>query len=101
MPLIEAYTSAWTRAFDYEGRSTRTEFWWFVLANLIVSALVAVVISRLQGLYTVASVVVGVPLAVRRLRDAGKAWQWLFIALIPIIGSIWLIVLYCQPSIAA
>ena len=63
MPLIEAYTSAWTRAFDYEGRSTRAEFWWFVLANLIVSALVAVLISRLQGLYTLASLVVGVPLA--------------------------------------
>lgn len=63
----------------------------------------AVLISRLQGLwlYTLASLVVGVPLAVRRLRDAGKAWQWLFIALIPIIGSFWLIVLYCQPSIAA
>lgn len=100
MPLIDAYTSAWTRAFEYDGRSTRAEFWWFVLANLIVSLLIGVVASRLQGAYTVASIVVGVPLAVRRLRDAGKAWQWLFLALIPIVGSIWLIVLYCQPSIA-
>ncbi|MCZ2207601.1 DUF805 domain-containing protein [Cylindrospermopsis raciborskii] len=35
----------------------------------------------------------------RRLRDIGKSWLWLFIGLIPIIGSIWLIVLYSQPSL--
>jgi uncharacterized membrane protein YhaH (DUF805 family) len=99
MQLIDAYTKAWTNALNYEGRSTRADFWWFVLANLIVSILVALVISRLQGLYTLASVVVGLPLAVRRLRDAGKTWPWLFLALIPIVGPIWLIVLYCQPTI--
>jgi uncharacterized membrane protein YhaH (DUF805 family) len=36
---------------------------------------------------------------VRRLRDAGKAWPWIFIALVPIIGAIWLIVLLVMPSV--
>ena len=99
MQLIDAYTSAWSKAFTYEGRSNRADFWWFVLANLIVSLLLLLVIPRLQGLYTLASVVAGLPLAVRRLRDAGKPWPWLFLALIPVVGPIWLIVLYCQPSI--
>ena len=81
MALIEAYKSAWIRSFYYEGRSTRSDYWWFVLANLIVT------------------IVPGLPLAVRRLRDAGKSWPWLLISLIPIIGGIWLIVLFCQPSI--
>jgi uncharacterized membrane protein YhaH (DUF805 family) len=38
---------------------------------------------------------------VRRLRDSGKAWPWLLIGLVPIIGGIWLIVLFCQPSLQA
>jgi uncharacterized membrane protein YhaH (DUF805 family) len=99
MPLIDAYRSAWSRSFEYEGRSNRADFWWFVLANLIVSVIIALISAKLQTVYTVASLLPGIPLAVRRLRDMGKAWPWLFIGLIPIIGAIWLIVLYCQPSI--
>ena len=101
MPLIEAYKSAWIRSFDYEGRSNRADYWWFVLANLIVTVVLAVVVSRLQPLYWVASIVPGLPLSVRRLRDAGRPWPWLLISLIPIIGGIWLIVLFCQPSIGS
>lgn len=99
MPLVHAYRSAWSRSFDYEGRSNRGDFWWFVLANLIVSVIIALISAKLQTVYTVASLLPGIPLAVRRLRDMGKAWPWLFLGLIPIVGAIWLIVLYCQPSI--
>jgi uncharacterized membrane protein YhaH (DUF805 family) len=35
---------------------------------------------------------------VRRLRDIGKDWPWIFIALIPFIGAIWLLVLLAKPS---
>ena len=99
MRLIEAYSTAWTRSFDYEGRSNRGDYWWFVLANLIVSVILAFVSDKLQGLYSVASIVPSIPLVVRRLRDIGKPWPWILIGLIPIIGAIWLIVLFCQPSL--
>lgn len=101
MPLIEAYTSAWSRAFDYNGRSNRGDYWWFVLANVIVSLGTLALSSKLQGLYSLASIVPSLPLVVRRLRDIGKPWPWIFIGLIPIIGAIWLIVLLCQPSLPA
>ncbi len=100
MRLIEAFTSGWSRSFDYSGRSNRGDYWWFVLANLIVTVLIGRVSPKILSLYSFASLVPGIPLAVRRLRDAGKEWPWLFIALIPIIGGIWLIVLFCQPSIS-
>jgi len=99
MQLIEAFTSGWSRSFDYNGRTTRSDYWWFVLANLIVSVVLILISSKLQAIYSLASIVPGLPLAVRRLRDAGKPWQWLFISLVPIIGGIWLLVLFCQPSI--
>ena len=99
MELIDAYTSAWSRSFDYSGRSNRGDYWWFVLANLIVSLIALLLSSKLQGLYTLASIVPSVPLVVRRLRDIGKPWPWIFLGLIPIIGTIWLIVWFCQPSI--
>lgn len=33
--MIDAFISAWQRSFDYEGRSPRPDYWWFVLANNI------------------------------------------------------------------
>ena len=101
MRLIEAYTSAWTRFSDYQGRSKRSDYWWFVLANLIVSLVLGLASDTLQSLYAVASIVPSIPLVVRRLRDVGKPWPWIFIGLIPILGAIWLIVLFCQPSLPA
>lgn len=99
MRLIDAYSSAWSRSFEYEGRSNRGDYWWFVLANLIVTVVITFVSDRLQSVYAVASLVPSIPLVVRRLRDISKPWPWIFIGLIPIIGAIWLIVLFCQPSI--
>ncbi|MCT0219583.1 DUF805 domain-containing protein [Synechococcus sp. CS-1329] len=103
--MLDAYMSGWTRAFDYSGRSKRGDYWWFFLANIIVAlvlGLLAKLISQLsvlQNLYAIAAIVPGIPLCVRRLRDAGKNWPWIFIGLVPIIGAIWLIVLLVMPSV--
>ncbi len=105
--MVEAFLSGWKRAFDYVGRSSRPEFWWFVLANVIVSLVLAVLsnsvnqLTFLYVLYSFAVIVPSIPLTVRRLRDAGKGWGWIFIGLVPIIGFIWQIVLLVQPSVPA
>lgn len=100
MQLIDAYRSAWSNCLNYDGRSNRSDYWWFVLANLIVALILLRIANPLYNIYSVASLVPGIAISVRRLRDIGKPWPWLFIGLIPIVGSIWLIVLFCQPSVA-
>jgi len=104
--LISAFSSAWQRSFDYTGRSTRGDYWWFTLANLIISVVLVVLsaasdfFSWIYSLWAVATIVPSLPVTVRRLRDAGKHWAWIFIGLIPLLGSIWLIWLLVQPSSA-
>lgn len=104
---VDAFVSGWQRSFEYEGRSTRGDFWWFVLANFIVSLVLAIAanaVSQLMALYTLYSIAVivpTIPLTVRRLRDAGKSWPWIFIFFVPIIGLIWLFVLLVLPSFPA
>lgn len=72
---------------------------------LVLSALAAVTAESASGLsalpvvYAIVQILPHLPLAIRRLRDSGKAWPWFFIQLVPFIGGIWLIVLFCQPSI--
>ncbi len=105
--MIAAYHGFWTRAFDFSGKSTRNAFWYAFLDNFIITIILAIlasqvsVFSALTTLYTIATIIPGISLVIRRLRDAGKAWAWVFIGLIPVIGTIWLLVLYCQPSIPA
>jgi uncharacterized membrane protein YhaH (DUF805 family) len=100
MPLIKSFTSAWSRSFDYGGKSTRSDFWWFVLADIIVLFVLSLIYKPLAGLYSIAQIVPHLPLSIRRLRDTGKQWTWLLLQIVlPIIGSIWLIVIFCQASI--
>jgi uncharacterized membrane protein YhaH (DUF805 family) len=46
----------------------------------------------------VAAILPSLALTIRRLRDAGKHWAWVFIGVLPIIGTVWLIWLMVQPS---
>ena len=102
--MIDAYKRLWTRAFDFSGRSNRGDYWWAILATLIVAYLllalssVAKVFMAIYILYFFAGIIPGLSLTVRRVRDAGKGWQWIFINLIPIVGAIWFLVILCQAS---
>lgn len=102
--MLAAYASAWSRSFDYGGKSGRPDYWWYVLANFIISLLLSLLAGKLELLaplslaYSIAQIFPSVALNVRRLRDIGKHWLWIFLPLIPIIGFIWFIVLMCQPS---
>jgi uncharacterized membrane protein YhaH (DUF805 family) len=103
--VIHYYVEAWKRSFDYTGRSPRPAYWWFYLANLVL-AFVLILFSKFSdlfgwilSLYAPATILPTLPLTIRRLRDAGKAWPWIFIGLVPIVGAIWAIVLLCQPSV--
>jgi uncharacterized membrane protein YhaH (DUF805 family) len=104
LTMIDAFIVGWKRSFDYEGRSNRADYWWFVLANYILFAVLFVLgfsveaLARLAFLYWFASFVPHLSLTIRRLRDAGRHWAWLFISLVPFIGGIWLLVLLVQPS---
>lgn len=103
--LINAFTSAWKRSFDYSGRANRGDFWWFALANAIISVILLIpsTISDFFGwiysIWTIATIVPSLALTIRRLRDAGKHWAWIFIQLIPIVGLIWIVYLLVQPSV--
>ncbi|QNJ00387.1 hypothetical protein SynA1562_01557 [Synechococcus sp. A15-62] len=35
---------------------------------------------------------------IRRIRDTGRSWQWIFISLIPFVGVLWLLWIELQPS---
>jgi len=50
-------------------------------------------------LWGLAAAIPMLAISVRRLRDAGKNWTWLFINLIPCVGLVWYIILLCKSSV--
>ena len=101
--IMSAYVAGWSRTFDYKGRSTRLEYYTFILVNGVlnigykVGALVYIVAtdpsrSVLIGLliaWTIIFVTTSVPefaLIVRRLRDTGRGRRLILLFFIPIAG---------------
>ncbi|MDJ0386407.1 DUF805 domain-containing protein [Streptomyces sp. G-G2] len=93
------YTDVLKRYVDFSGRSRRQEYWMFVLFNLLALIIVAIVDSLLgtypllYALYALAVLLPALGVGVRRLHDTGKSGWWMLIAIVPLIGGIWLIVL--------
>jgi uncharacterized membrane protein YhaH (DUF805 family) len=82
----------------FTGRARRTEYWMFFLINLIivivldVIGMVIKVSTLLGGIYGLAVLIPSLAVGVRRLHDTGRSGWWLLIGLIPLVGSIILIV---------
>lgn len=105
MQLIEGWKTVVLGNYaNFNGRAGRPEFWWFFLANLIVSLVLnalaagADLFGVLAILYGLAVLVPSIAVGVRRLHDIGKPGVWILIGLIPIVGAIILIVWAAQPG---
>jgi len=88
---------------DFSGRSTRTEYWMFILYYVITSIIVNIVDYFLGTgfLSLIFAIVIWIPsisIAARRLHDIGRSGWWQLIGLIPVIGVIVLIVFLVQDS---
>ena len=97
--MLSFYPQFWTQAFDFEGRTSRIDYWKIVLVNLIIGSVLAKVSpSAVYFVFAVASICPGLAMNIRRIRDTGRSWQWIFISLMPFVGVLWLLWIELQPS---
>ena len=107
---MEWYLKVMRNYANFNGRARRKEYWMFILFNFIF-ACAAAIADNLIGttfgaigygvLYLAYGLVTFIPsfaVGVRRLHDVGKSGWFCLIALIPLIGAIWLLVLMCIDS---
>ena len=115
--MINAYKNFFKGYVDFTGRSTRSEYWWIWLTNMILlvtfysayfkvlanprneAALMALGgIAIIYMIFGLALILPMLALTVRRLRDAGFHWALIFIIFIPMVGPLVLLVLLAMPT---
>ena len=101
---------------NFNGRASRPEFWWWVLALVLLQIVTAtidrVVIAPLLGmdpldpgagqplslLVALALLLPCLAVCVRRLHDVDRSGWWYFLGLLPIVGPLVLLFWYVQPG---
>ena len=100
---------------DFNGRARRKEYWMWTLYYTIV-LLFAMVLDNVLGLnfelfgqdlgygwlyvtVAITHLIPGLGIVIRRLHDVGKSGWFYLIILIPLIGFIWILILFCTDGI--
>jgi len=108
MNFGEAVGSSLRNYATFSGRARRSEFWYFILFNLLVNLVAGVLDAAFFdtdiaapeqfGAFSLIAFLVlllpGLAVSVRRLHDTGRSGWALLLALIPLVGIIILIVFY-------
>lgn len=91
--IIANYKDVLSKYSVFTGRAGRKEYWYFFLANFIISfglGIVSNIIGDDYGilglLYSLAVIVPGIAVSVRRMHDVGKSGWILLITFIPFAG---------------
>ena len=95
----------------FDGRAHRTEFWMFVVWSVVISlvlTIVDIVIGTygeygglISGIYSLAIFIPSLAVGSRRLHDIGRSGWWQLLGIIPIIGTIIVIVWWAKAGDAA
>jgi uncharacterized membrane protein YhaH (DUF805 family) len=120
----QAFGRFWKKYATFSGRASRSEFWWWYLANVIVVAVLYAIMAiggiagatydsttgtsepgpliavgaGLLGLWSLATLIPTIAIAWRRLHDSNHSGAFWFLGLIPIVGAIILIVFFLFDS---
>ncbi|MFI9616117.1 DUF805 domain-containing protein [Streptomyces sp. NPDC052023] len=85
----------------FSGRARRKEYWMYVLVYVILAVVLAIVDFAVIGSQILGAILAlglllpSLGVTVRRLHDTGRTGWWILIGLVPLVGSIVLLVFMC------
>ena len=113
--MVEAIQEFFTKYADFNGRTTRKNYWMVVLALFLVSFAISFffgmlsfitgldffsrIASGISGLISLATLVPSIAIATRRLHDTNKSGWYQLIAFVPCVGVFILIFFLASPAV--
>ena len=109
--MLTAIRSFFKGYANFSGRSTRPEFWWVWLLNMVIflpayslftgvesdKAIRNIAVFSMCIILFIIEFVPLLALIVRRLRDVGIHWAYIFIVFVPL-GALTLLIMLAMPS---
>jgi uncharacterized membrane protein YhaH (DUF805 family) len=99
MSIQESVSTCFSKYATFQGRAPRSEYWWWALFCVIVTAILLGLGAALMGdssipwivfsLFMLAIILPSLAVTVRRLHDSDHSGWWYFIQLVPAIGGLW------------
>ena len=97
---MEWYKKVLSNYATFSGRARRTEYWMFILINIVISFVLGIVDYLLLGddggflglIYSLAILIPSIAVLVRRLHDTNRTGWWVLLAFIPLIGMLVLLI---------
>lgn len=115
--MVESYKRFWHNITNFSGVANRSDYWWPIIINYILSGIIIAIIQLVVGhpidsIYNVTDFHLNIiskivafivwlgtwSLKVRRLHDTNRSGWWILISIIPLIGTIWFFILMVLPS---
>jgi len=102
--FMTEYINMWKNYVNFSDRTNMRGYWMAIALNFLIGIVLSIIAkvlrtTLLSDLYSLAILIPSLAIIVRRLRDGGKEWPWIFVALIPLVGWVWLIILMCRSSV--
>jgi uncharacterized membrane protein YhaH (DUF805 family) len=98
MTFFDSIKTCFSKYATFTGRASRSEFWWWVLFTILLSAAFGMISETLGGLASLATLLPSLAVGARRLHDTDRSALLELLLLIPLIGVLILIFFWVQES---
>lgn len=100
MTFYESILVCLKKYAEFNGRASRSEFWWFMLFIVLVASAFAYVSETFVSIFLIAILLPLLAAGSRRLRDSGKSAWWQLFLLAPVGGIVILGFLWALPTVS-
>jgi uncharacterized membrane protein YhaH (DUF805 family) len=101
MNFVESIQTCYKKFFDFSGRASRSEYWWFQLYYTIIYLLMFMFegdLSLLLAILVIVNIIPAVACGARRIHDINKSGWWIALLSVPIVGLYILFLLISEGS---
>ncbi|WP_306602566.1 DUF805 domain-containing protein [Azonexus sp.] len=92
MTFGESISTCFSKYATFDGRATRSEYWWFALFTFLASVILGMISETASGVFSLAVLLPSLAVGARRLHDTDRSGWFLLLWLLPIIG--WIVLLF-------
>jgi uncharacterized membrane protein YhaH (DUF805 family) len=78
--MLNAIQDGFNRYADFSGRSSRSQYWYFLLGTTLFTFVATITLGEMAGnLFTLATVIPSLAVGIRRMHDVGKSGWFIWL----------------------